>query len=134
MNVEEEYLDVLQNIEFVIAGVHRQEPQLVDFDVENAVNALLTRYKAQAQNHEARLPNLNDRAKIVYDAVEAVCEWRLKDDPAVSTTMNASGPQPAPVTLEIISACLKRIRKSIQAWNKQGGRQGYLTHIERFMR
>ena len=31
-------------------------------------------------------------------------------------------------------ACLKRIRKSVQRWNKEGGRQGYLTFVGRFVR
>jgi hypothetical protein len=26
--------------------------------------------------------------------------------------------------------CLKRIRKSVDLWNKQGGRQGYLYFID----
>ncbi len=37
------------------------------------------------------------------------------------------------VSLEVIVACLKRIRKSIQKWNKRGGRQGYLTYVHQFL-
>ena len=36
--------------------------------------------------------------------------------------------------MEVIVACLKRIRESIQRWNKEGGRQGYLTFVQRFVR
>ena len=32
MDVEEEYLDILQNIEFAIMSVYRENPLLVDFD------------------------------------------------------------------------------------------------------
>ena len=133
MNVEEEHLDVLQNIEFAIVSVFRQEPMLVDFDVENAVSGLITHYQAQAQNREARLPNLNERAKEVFDRVEAMCEWRLGNEAPLSGDMKARGPRPEPVTLDVILACLKRIRKSVQKWNKQGGRQGYLTFIQKFI-
>ena len=45
MNVEEEYEDVLQNIEFAIVSVARRDPLLVDFDVENAVNGLIAHYR-----------------------------------------------------------------------------------------
>ena len=48
--------------------------------------------------------------------------------------MKAHGPRPEPVSLDVIVACLKRIRKSIQRWNKEGGRQGYLIFIQRFVR
>jgi hypothetical protein len=36
--------------------------------------------------------------------------------------------------VDVIIACLKRIRKSVEKWNKQGGRQGYLTFVEQFVR
>ena len=77
MDVEEEYLDILQNIEFAIMSVYRDNPLLVDFDVEAAINALISLYHAQSQNHEARRTNLNERATLVYERVEAMCEWRL---------------------------------------------------------
>ncbi len=121
----------MQNTEFAIITVYRREPLLLDFDVENAVNALMVHY--QAQKRETRLPNLNERSKQVYDLVETMCEWRLGNDELVSEDMKARGPVPEPVTLDVIIACLKRIRKSIQTWNKQDGRQGYLTYFQRFM-
>ena len=46
MDVEEEYLDILQNIEFAIMSVYRENPLLVDFDVEAAINALISLYHA----------------------------------------------------------------------------------------
>ena len=61
MDVEEEHLDILQNIEFAIMSVYRDNPLLVDFDVEAAINALVSLYHAQAQNHEPRRTNLNER-------------------------------------------------------------------------
>jgi hypothetical protein len=133
MTVEEQYPDVLQNIEWAIVTVFRRNPTLVDFDVENAVSALMAKYKAEAQNHEPRLPRLNERAQEVYDQVEAMCELRLGRDAALSADMKARGPQPSPVSLDVIVACLKRIRKSIERWNKEGGRQGYLIFIQRFI-
>ena len=77
MDVEEEYLDILQNIEFAIMSVYRDNPLLVDFDVEAAINALISLYHAQSQSHEARRTNLNERATLVYERVEAMCDWRL---------------------------------------------------------
>jgi hypothetical protein len=134
MDVEEEYLDVLQNIEFAIMSVYRENPLLVDFDVEAAINALISLFHAQSQNHEARRTNLNERATLVYERVEAMCDWRLGREESLSADMQQRGPRPEPVTLDVIVACLKRIRKSVQRWNKEGGRQGYLTFAGRFVR
>ena len=133
MDVEEEYLDVLQNIEFAIMSVYRDNPLLVDFDVEAAINALISLYHAQSQNHEARRPNLNERATLVYERVKGMCDWRLGREELLSAEMRERGSKPEPVTLDVIAACLKRVRKSVQRWNKEGGRQGYLTFVGRFV-
>ena len=134
MDVEEEYLDVLQNIEFAIMSVYRDNPLLVDFDVEAAINALISLYHAQSLNHEPRPSRLNERATLVYERVETMCEFRLGREELLSTDMRRRGPRPEPVALEVIVPCLKRIRKSVQRWNKEGGRQGYLTFVGRFVR
>jgi hypothetical protein len=134
MDVEEEHLDILQNIEFAIMSVYRDNPLLVDFDVEAAINALISLYHAQSQNHEARRNNLNERATLVYERVQAMCDWRLGRENFVKADGSKDVPPPEPVTLDVIVACLKRIRKSVQRWNKEGGRQGYLTFVGRFVR
>ena len=58
MNVEEEYTDVLQNIEFAIVSVHQEHPLLVDFDVENALKGVKYR--------EASSQSLLTRNLLVY--------------------------------------------------------------------
>jgi len=69
----------------------------------------------------------------VYEAVQMMCEWRLGKEDIFQTETGEPGPQPEPVSIEVIIACLKRIRKSVERWNREGGRQGYLTFIERFI-
>ncbi|MCX7668798.1 MAG: hypothetical protein N2439_01835, partial [Anaerolineae bacterium] len=59
-------------------------------------------------------------------------DWRLGKEKLMTDT-DMPGPQPEPVSAEVIIACLKRIRKSVQRWNREGGRQGYLTFISRFI-
>ncbi len=134
MNVEEQYTDILQNIEFAILSVHREYPLLVDFDVENALNALINRYYAESTQHPPRPVSLNERAHLVYERVEAMCEWRLGRESLITEEGAPLDEGPGAVNLDVILACLKRIRKSVQRWNKEGGRQGYLTFIGRFIR
>jgi hypothetical protein len=133
MDVEEEYPDILQNIEFGIVSVYRQNLLLVDFDVEAAIGALIARYHAEAENHEVHRPKLSERSNLVYEAVEDMCEWRLGRRTFVPEG-SAEELRLEPVPFDVIVACLKRIRKSIQRWNREGGRQGYLKFVEQFIR
>lgn len=129
--IEEEFLDVLQNIESVIISVYREKDDLLDYDVDKVLNALWMAYRAEKQEKTSATPPFNANAQLVYERVKAMCEWRLgrrkleseKDGEPFQLT-------PKPLTLDEIMACLKRLRKSISLWTKQGGRQGYLHFID----
>lgn len=129
MTFEEEYEDVLQNIEATIVGVYRQRSDLIDYDVEEALDGLIGRYKAEQRDREPRSPQMTEKPLALYEAVEDVCEWRLgrKDLWQEGTS------QPEPKTIEEIIACLKRIKRSVGKWHKRGGRQGYLHFIEQYI-
>ncbi len=130
---EDQYLDVLHNIESGIMMVYRKEPDLVDFDVENALNALIRLYTAEMQGRTANPAKLNPMAQAVYSAVQAMCEWRLGRGEVGPAEDGQKLPQPEPIGADEIVACLKRIRKSVQRWNKEGGRRGYLTFVGEFV-
>jgi hypothetical protein len=127
---EEQYLDVLHNIESGITLVYRRQPELVDFDVDNALNALVRHYGAEIQQRAAPPARLTPLAQAVYDSVLVMCEWRLGRAEMGPAKGGAMIPMPEPITTDEIVACLKRIRKSVQRWTKEGGRRGYLTFIE----
>jgi len=38
-----------------------------------------------------------------------------------------------PIPLEDMVACLRKLRKSVDFWTKQGGRQGYMKYIEHYV-
>ena len=38
-----------------------------------------------------------------------------------------------PMSLNDMLACLKRLRQSIGFWSREGGRQGYLNYVSRFV-
>jgi hypothetical protein len=126
---EEQNQPVLQSIEYAIVGVWRAQPALVDAEVESALEALIARYSAEATGREPRAVSLDASRRAVFDAVLPVCEW-------VRGRASAGGGES--VGVEIASAgvlvdCLKRIRKSLQRWTKQMGRQGYLTFVSRYV-
>lgn len=130
-SVEEEYLDVLQNIEGVIVGFYRQNPTLTDYQVDSAMESLGRTYQREKTGGAPVLPK-NELAKGVYDAMKGICDWRLGK---VDMVDEEGSPMtvPDPLTVDEIQLCLKRLRKSVATWNKQGGSQGYLQYISQFL-
>jgi hypothetical protein len=131
MGVEDEYTDVLQNIEFSIVSVHRDDPRLLDLDVIEAIEALIRGYSLEEQGRAWPSTRLSSRAALVVEACKPVCEWRLGRT-SISNSRGADGSAPA-ISVATIVQCLKRLRKSARMWNEHGGRQGYLEYIEQFM-
>lgn len=138
MSVEEQYEDVLQNIEFGIIRVYREHSEMTDWQALDAVQALIRLYQAQAQGRPEPQTTLQPLAQEVFDSAQAMCEWRLGRTHFMRAT-EPDAPQKEviidlnPLSLDEIVACLKRIRKSIQFWSKQGGRQGYLNYVNGFI-
>jgi hypothetical protein len=131
---EERYEDVLQNIEFGIVQVYHDNPELTDWDALTAIEALIRSYHAEAKGCRTTLPSLSPLAEEIYNSVRPMCQWRLgRETLFLDEGGESADISPEPVTLDEIIACLKRIRKSINRWNRTGGRQGYLVFAEQFV-
>ena len=134
MNIEDEYLDVLQNIEAGILSVYRNNKQMLDYDAEAVVNALIRDYGAEQKSGLPVETKLNDDLKReTYTSVRAMCEWRLGRSELVQDGKEVELIEEEGLTLDEMILCLKRIRKSIQHWTKHEGRQGYLNFVSEFM-
>jgi hypothetical protein len=132
---EDQYLDVLQNIEVAIVSVYGDHPELSDYNVDKALGGLVRTYQAQAKERAEPDLKLRELEQAVYNSVKAMCDWRL-GAPSSKDDEEAGAEQAgimAPKTLNEIIACLKRIRKSVDMWTKKRGRQGYLTYISDFL-
>jgi len=134
MKVEEQFEDVLQNIESGVVSVYHAHPELVDWDVEVAYEALIQFYQAEARQRPASLRQLTggNQAEVLR-AVQAMCEWRLGRAPLHDERDQPIELKARPLTATDMVNCLKRLRKSVQFWNKSGGRQGYLNYIVNFI-
>jgi hypothetical protein len=130
---EEEYLDILQNIEAAIISVYREHSQLTDYDVEKALNALIQEYQAEQTGQTALPVSLALLPRQIYDRTKAMCEWRLGREHLANSKGQAILLDATPPSVEEILACLKRIRKSVQKWNKRSGQRGYLQYVEQFI-
>ena len=129
MNVEEEFEDVLQNIEFAVVSTFREHPQLLDFDVERVYETLIKEYSRPAGATSPTFPT--EMRAALYARVKHVCDWRLGRGEIGDTKTRM--PAPEPITPEEMVACLKRLRRSVNMWTKRGGRQGYLEFVGDFI-
>ncbi len=130
---EEQYEDVLHNLEFGIVQVYQRHPELVDWDAETALSALIVFYNAQAHGKSAELRALPGLQNEVAQSVRAMCELHLGRSSLLDENDRPVELGIEPKTVQEIIACLKRIRKSVQYWNKEHGRQGYLDFIVNFV-
>jgi hypothetical protein len=124
---EQNYLDVLQNIEFSIVDHFRTDGELSDAAVGKAMEGLIRVYQAAAQSRPAPTLKLLPPQQKIYATVRETCEKHLGRDPQKHLEADLRG-----ITLAEMIACLKRIEKSIKFWTREGGRQGYLEYIDSF--
>jgi len=132
MRFEERYEDVLQNLEAGVMRVYRQHPEMTDYDVMDAFAALRRHYIREARQQEPATFNLTERAQQIFDAVQLMSELRLGR--AQMTTDDDAPIKMGELALSVneIIDCLKRLERSVQRWNKSGGRQGYLKYVAEF--
>ncbi|MEW6351220.1 MAG: hypothetical protein AB1646_19355 [Thermodesulfobacteriota bacterium] len=122
-------LDVMQNIESAIVSVFRERRNLSDYDVMRALDALIADYRAESRGHVKKNASLQEQEAEIFERVRAMCEWRLGRADA------PDGGQPAPVAkpLDDVLGCLRKIRKSVDRWHEEGGRQGYLNFVSDYV-
>jgi len=132
---EQEYEDVLQNIEFAIVNTYRERPEEIsDWSVEAALDALLRAYGAEHTGRTLRPARLSEAEQTIYDRVKGMCEWRLGREQLLVENAPPAMPEIEPKTLDEIVACLKRVRTSVKRWHKSGGRRGYLDFVSKYIR
>jgi hypothetical protein len=131
MNWNEDDLDVLQNLEFSAVEIWRCDPAMTDYAVLRAYEAAFQFYRAEARGQTPKPHGLTGLDAEVFDAVKAMCEFRLgRGQPPLEPPETITIP---PVPLEKIVDCLRELSKSVQRHTKLGGRQGYLTFVDRYL-
>lgn len=113
MQFEEQYEDMLQNIEFGIISVYRDHPQMVDHTAMRALEALIDHYVAQKIGRAPKRFALDALETATFDRMKAMCDWRLGIEPGPNNEIRVN-----PLTVDEILQCLKRILKSTHHWNK----------------
>ncbi|MGH7492680.1 MAG: hypothetical protein ACREOO_09830 [bacterium] len=132
MYFEEKYEDVLQNLESGIMRAYRNRPEMTDHDVMQALEALRRHYIREARKQVPVSFNLTERAQEIFEGVQLMCELRLGRSEMTTTEGESLTMGELAVSVNEIIDCVKRIERSVQRWNKSGGRKGYLNFIADF--
>lgn len=132
MKVEEEYTDILQNLEFIIVTAYRDHSELTDSQVSRTLDALSDVYIAEGIHRPPRNFNLSELEQELHSRLNAMCEWRLGRAPMPIEDENDL-PADTPIDREELLLCIDRIRKSVRKWNKSNGIRGYLDFIKNYV-
>ena len=134
MKVEEEYEDVLQNLEGAIIMYYREKPELIDGEVERAIDWLIRIYGAEVQGKKSGQTAPRGISGEVAEVVKQICEWRLGREEIEVEEEQGEVKGSLEENLEpiVLVECLKRIKSSIKFWTQKGGRQGYLDYVDEF--
>ena len=138
MDITKEYEDVLQNLEFPIMSLFRRYPALEDWEVKRALEATIEHYRAEHSKRKPRDRHLSHIEQMVTESLITICEWRLgrvgiEAVTAITEHFTYQVDQDNFIkTSEELQKCLKRIIKSVERWNRVGGRQGYLNFTSQF--
>ncbi|RPI14264.1 MAG: hypothetical protein EHM58_16755 [Ignavibacteriae bacterium] len=135
MNFVKQHMDVLQNIEFAIVEVYKENYELIDADVLFALDALIDFYTAEERNRPPRNFNLSEKSNLVYNNVKEMCEYRVGRNKSmdISSKNLIIEDKLIPVTLKDIQDCLKKIKTSVNKWTRMNGRQGYLEFVKNYV-
>ena len=132
MTFEEDYQDVLQNLEATIIMFWQENPDLIDAEVETALDWLIRLYNAQIQGRSFSRP-LRGISRQVAEDVKSMCEIRLGRSQLTDEEGNVIL-EIGHMTVDEIVECLKRIKSSVKFWTKERGRQGYLNFVKQFIK
>jgi len=132
-NFEEKYQAVLQNLEFALVQVYHSDPKMTDYAALYAVESLIKHYNAEQQGRTLAAPQFQPHEQEAFDSIKAICEWRLGKQALVGESDEEVNIGDQANTPEEISGCLKRIKKSIEFWQKRGGRRSYFEFVSRFL-
>jgi len=111
---------------------------MTDYDALQAINALIRIYQAEERDRQPPALRLLPAQEAALESVQGMCELRLGRAQLRKRTEETEEtaefpPMIPPVTLAEIIACLKRVRKSIELWQKEGGRRGYYDFVSPFL-
>lgn len=133
----EENQFILMAIESQVTAHYRENPELVDNNVEKVYNSLQRVFDKEVKERDAPKLRFKPIEQALYDRIESVCrlytgEEILESEVGELDEEDILAFDPAAKT--IIIQCMKRLRSSIKTWSGNTyGIRGYLDYISNFM-
>jgi hypothetical protein len=129
MSFSEKNLDVMQNLEAVIADLSRKNPAITDYVALRGYEGVFQYYRAELRGHAAKKPELNGLDAAAFEALREICEFRL----GRNALMAPDAGEIKPISVEELQDCLRQLIKSVERHTRIEGRMGYLSFIKRFV-
>jgi len=144
LKFETENANTLLDLETTIVSIDSISDDLTDLEVIDVLNYLIRAYTAKGNGPSAPFVRLSPLKRGLADAITGVADY-LVAPVDLETDSDGEMPQPSdvlitndltttPVTLDVLIACIQRIRQSAKHWNATHGRRGYLDFVGEFVR
>jgi hypothetical protein len=130
---EEKYNDVLRSMEIALVRAYREHDEMTDWETLTAVNGLIRAYTAVQRRRPLPDLKLHPLAQQTYDELKCVSGGWLGLAPVIDEAGQIADLGDKALSMPEVLDCLKRIRKSIELWQKEGGRRGYFEFVKHFL-
>ena len=131
LSFEDEYYSVLFSIESAIVEVYKENPQLVDFNVDKALNGAVRTLNNQKRDRKPPTLKLKGDEQVMFDRFMSVADMYLGEGEFETEDGEPLELELMVITIDEMVACFKRIQRSIKLMSDQG-RQGYLEFVSQF--
>ena len=132
-NFEDQYNDPLRSMEIALVKTYRQHEAMTDWETLNALNSLIRMYTAEQRRRKSPALNLKPLAAQSFAALKLTCDGWLGRAPLADEFGQVVELDDNTLTLTEVINCLKRIRKSVEMWQKEGGTRGYFNFVDQFL-
>ena len=137
MNLPDKHLTLLHDIESPIIDLYRNYPNLKDNQVRKVLGELIKKYRALATQRKVLEPVYSSEIEqVLYKNIATNLERKRSSTgvPASEKPKSLFGRKNKEASAdEIFLACLRRVEKSVDRWNKRGGEQGYLNFVQGYV-
>ncbi len=131
MKWKDEDLPALRELETAVVRVWRANPAMTDYVAERAYEAAYRAQRRRNRNQEPEAISLTGVDLELFDELLQVGERLLAHGPAPMKSIPDGNL--APVDPEKLAVYLRELQRSVQRHTKDGGRQGYLIFLRRFL-
>jgi len=120
---EEKYYDILRSLELKIYEQYMENPHLLDYSVEKALNGMVRTLSNEKRGKSAPKLKFKEDEQAIFRQLQAIVTLYTGKDDTVKPDQI--------LTLDEMIACLKRIQRSQKQMGGQG-RQGYVDFLKQF--